>query len=356
MPAHADWDAAWRALVAVRPGLRLRASGWGRKTQWIDDAPSPIEHLDDDWDGWSDHPALHTLLNPRSQGTTRLLVMNRVAVLCVHHAVADGRGCWRFAADLLAILDGKAPRAAALAPLDADAVRHLDLPAYVEPPADRPTPFGSATKAPGFVWARRRLQPASRLLARLAVGLVGQGRDAGENTVLRIGIPVDLRGHLSQADAMGDGNLTGVAHLDLDPTMESEAVQSAIRGAVDAQHAEAHALAADAVRGYPLWLMRWAGRNAAKSQRATGRYAVSATLSNLGRLPLTLGGAPVEACCLPPYNRGMPLLVTVVGDTHAAHLVAVAPAALGDAGRLDAVLDGMCAGLLAPDEGASLTP
>ncbi|MGK0362323.1 MAG: NRPS condensation-like uncharacterized protein, partial [Bradymonadia bacterium] len=184
----------------------------------------------------------------------------------------------------------------------------------------------------------------SRLLARLAVGLVGRGTHA-----LRIGVPVDLRRHLDDGsdggDSGGDGNLTGVAHIDVDPSMDAESVQAAIHAAVDARAAEAHALAADAVRGYPLWLMRWAGRRAAQRQRETGRYAVSATLSNLGRLPLTLAGARVEACCLPPYNRGMPLLVTLVGDAHAAQLVAVAPAALGDAGRLDAALDEMCAGL-----------
>ena len=344
MPDAARWQAAWAALIAVRPGLRLRAVGRLRTTRWIADAAAPVEVLDDDWDGWTDHPAVHVPLDPWAGPTTRLVVMNQVAMLVVHHAIVDGRGGWRIASDLLAILDGAAPRAAALAPLDADVVRTLALPEHVDPKPDRRTPFGPATQSPGFVWARRRLAPQSQLLARLAVGLVGV---RGEP--LRVGVPVDLRRHLAEDEAggAGDGNLTGVAHIELDPAMDAIGAQAAIQAAVDARQAEAHALAADALRGYPLWLMRWAGRHAAQRQRDTRLSPVSATLSNLGRLPLTLAGAPVEVCFMPPYNRGMPLLITLVGDSNAAQLVAVAPAALGDAGRLDEVLDQMCDGLTA---------
>lgn len=342
MPGPAAWVKAWQALVAVRPGMRLRARGRLRAARWIPDAPSPVEVMDDDWDGWSDHPVLHASLDPRTGPTMRLVVLRQTVVLSVHHAVIDGRGAWRIASDLLEILDGGAPRSRPLARLDSDVVAGLTLPTHRDPPPDRPTPFTNTTAAPGFVWARRRLTPRPQLLARLIAGLAGQG-----DQPLRIGVPVDLRRHMPAAEQYADGNLTGVAHIEVDPQVTVERAHDQVRAALDAHLAEAHAAAADAVRGYPLWLMRWAGRQAAKRQRQTGRYPVSATLSNLGRLPLTLAGAPVEVCFMPPYNRGMPLLITVVGDAHAAQLVAVAPAALGDAGRLDALLDGMCAGLTA---------
>lgn len=333
MPAAARWQDAWLRLSAVRPGLRLRAHGRGRGACWIADGPvAPVEVLDDDWAGDGDHPLLHAPIDPWRGPSIRLVLTRRAAVLLVHHAILDGRGCWRIARDLLATLDGQAPPMAALAPLDDTVARSIPLPTYRDPPPDRPAPFTAQGDAPGMTWARRALAPRPGLLAELAQRLV-----AARGEPLRIGIPVDLRRHLTEDP--GDGNLTGVAHLDVSPAQDAAAIEAAIRFAVAAGHAEAHAAAADAVRGVPLWLMRWVGRRAADRQLRTGRFPVSATLSNLGRLPLEVDGARVVSYFVPPYNRGMPLLITLVGDQVEAQLVAVTSAAFGGDGRLEALLD-----------------
>lgn len=333
MPSIDRWRDAWTRTLAVRPGMRLRAHGRGRRATWVADGPIPaVETIDGDWDGLTDHPCLHQPVDPWRGPSMRLLVGERAAVLLIHHAIADGRGCWRMARDLLAVLDGAEPVAAPLAPLDAEVAARLERPDYTDPPADRPPPFLTRAPAAGFVWARRQLTPRSGLLADLARRLV-----AHRGATLRFGVPVDLRRHLT--DDAGDGNLTGVAHVDVTPAMDQAAVRAAIMAAVEERRAEAHAAAADAVRGVPLWLMRWVGKRAAARQIKTDRYPVSATLSNLGRLPLRLGGAPVTTYFLPPYNRGMPLLITLVGDDTQAQLVAVSARAFGGDGRLDALLD-----------------
>ena len=62
---------------------------------------------------------------------------------------------------------------------------------------------------------------------------------------------------------------------------------------------------------------------------------MSATVSNLGRCPLTLDGRPVPAFFLPPASPGMPLFLGLVGDQTGIECCAVAPSALVDAEGLD---------------------
>lgn len=345
MPSIAAWQAAWRDLVAARPGLRLRAHGWGRRTRWAPTGTAPFEALDDDWDGTTDHPALRRPLHAFKGPTVRLIVSRHAAVLLAHHAVLDGRGCWQVARDLLATLDGRPPEARGLAPLDVEIARALDPPAFADPPPDQPRLLpGPVTSTPGWTWARRALPCPSQPLARVAQAIAQHA-----DRPVRLGLPVDLRRHLD--GPVGDGNLTGIAHLMVDPTASRSAIREAVQICLRERHAEAQVVAADQMRGVPLWLMRWAGNRSAARQQRQALAPVTATLSNLGRQPLQLDGAPVEAWFIPPYSRGMPLFVALVGDATRLQMVGVAPKAIGDGGRLETLLDALAKAIT----GASVT-
>lgn len=319
---------AVRAAAEVHPGMRLVR----RRGRWWVGGEVPVQAAAGD--AWP--------MDPLPTSCEALHLGDRFA-LRARHATTDGRGFWGFVEDVCHALDGRALLGSVAGPeTDGDLARNAPPHArFVSPREDVPAPGGPASDASGMVWAVRRIPVVRQALPRIVCAL----HAAADVGPMRVGVPVDLRRY-APTERRRAANLTGVVHLDLDaPTPES--VADAIRAGVDRHEAAAHAIAGEVTRAVPLWLMSWLGRRAVDRQRRTGRHPVSATVSNIGRTPLTIAGAPARSFWIPPYNPGMPLLIVFAGDHDSIAVSATAPAAYGDSGRLDALLDRLAAELSA---------
>lgn len=363
-------EAALRAAVArtaeVHPGVCVRPAGRLRGQRWAIDGPPPrvVRVEAPPWDARSerDAPFLQTPLTPGRGPVCEVVLVPRggggggahtqYIVIRSHHAALDGMGTRLFIEDVLRCLDGETPLGAEAGPtFDLDLARSRAPGPRREPPADAVAPTGPATRGlSGGTWRRVTL-PAlpSPVLPRVLRALEAVSTPGP----LRVGLPVDLRRYAP--DLRSSANLTGIAHFELPraaPTLDALATQ--ITGLAAGPEAAGHILAADALRRTPLWLMRFAGRLAGDALQRRGRYPVSMSVSNLGRMALRLGGVPLPVFWIPPVSPGLPLFVSLTGHAGGLEIAVGAPAALADAGRLDR----LCADLAArlADAGAGAGP
>ncbi len=364
---------AMLAAAVVHPGLSLRlkgALGWSR---WVPGPPPVLRVVDgSQWDGMSPKgaPFLEEPLDPFKGPVAELLWVEGNPprlVLRTHHAVTDGRGAGFFLQDLFCALREEPMEGAVAGPLtDAElalqipqperpsrlarggSTAKMELPSP-EPPADRPSPTGAChVFSTATTWARVRIPGHfPRLLPRVVQALAAVARERSE-TPLRIGIAVDLRRYAN--DLRSSANLTGVLHLDLGiPGAETlESLEARIQE--NLPYAGRLPVHADKLRGLPLWLMVRIGRDNALKKLRTGRFAVSASLSNLGRQDLrawsSLGWTAQQAFWIPPGNPGLPLFLTLSGDAAGIDLVGSMPVGLADEGRLERLLADLRADLL----------
>ena len=347
-------DAVARA-GQVHPATRVFLRGRLRGLRWDVGDPSPPLHVvrpEDTSTTLDRSEAAPFLMMPmscaggpgRGQAAEVVLVEGDLPQIVVrtHHAAMDGRGTQRFVSDLLAALDGRPLRGGIAGP-----ARDVQLlskgPIRPEPPADAVSFTGAADPLapPGSRWMHARVPPvAGPVLLRVLAALRDQvpGR-------LRVGIPIDLRPMMGPAAADHGGNLTGVATLTLGET--TAGLAESVRALTTGDAPAAHVLAADTLRGTAVWLMAWVGRQVAAKHLRSGLYPLSASISNLGRHGLTLGGAPVQAFWIPPPSPGLPLFLTLCGDVEGLDLCARMPHALATQGRLEAFLAGLAQTLAA---------
>lgn len=321
-PGPLDPD-RWRAAIeaAAGPAMRLRLRGVLRGARWITTADAiPIEVVSAPWDGAGPADWLTAPLPPaRAPLRVHLLPAAPVArvVFSAHHALTDGRGLWRLLADTTRALAGEPVTPPAAGPLtDTDLARDLGV-APLEPLVDDAAPIRPVADRP-ITWRRRRLPAGPDVLARLAAAFAAEVPGK-----LRLGLPVDLRRYAPGLDSAA--NLTGVLHLDLPPAPTPAAIRAALAAGLADRTAARHPLAADAVRGYPLWLMAAVGRAVAKKHLRTQGFGTSVTLSHLGRHALTVDGHPLRVAFIPPGAPGLPLFVGITADPDGVELAAAGP-------------------------------
>ena len=355
---------AVRRAALASPGVCVRLRGRLQGSRWLADGPAPpVSVIETDWDGQGDEgaPFLRRPLDPWRGPTAEVLVLRGVRtrlVVRTHHASCDGRGAGLFTADLFRALRGEAPLGSTAGPLtDAALARELLGSA---PPAEQPSSrWRAPTGGTGgdlrlqVAWRRRRVRGSGRgLLPRALRALWRASLQHGE-APLRVGIPVDLRRH--RPGVRSAANLTGIAHVELD---DRGVEPAALRAAVEAPETAQLALAAEPLRGVPLWLMRAEGRRHARRALRTGQFATSATISNLGRQDLGAlsGGGFVaqRSVWIPPGQPSLPLFLTLSGDSEGFDILASAPVGLAGGERQEALLEGMArelSGSAAPSGG-----
>jgi len=350
-----------RASVAraadVHPGVRVSPVGRLRGQRWTLDGPPPrVVRVEATWDARSerDAPFLRTPLTPGRGPVCEVVLINGVTaqylVIRSHHAALDGMGTRLFIEDVLRCLDGATPVGAEAGPtFDVDLARGRTPGPRPEPPADAVAPTGPATRGvSGGTWRRVTLPtPPSPVLPRVLCALEAVSGPGP----LRIGLPVDLRRYAPTLRA--SANLTGIAHFDLPrPAPDLAALAGRIAALASGPEAPGHILAADALRHTPLWLMRFAGRVAGQTLQRRGRYPISLSVSNLGRMDLRVGGVALPVFWIPPVSPGLPLFVSLTGHAGGLEVAVGAPAALADAGRLDRLCGDLAARLAGVDENA----
>lgn len=351
LPEAAALRGALAALAAVCPSVAARLRGAWSGLRWAPGGAGPVvvEAEAGAWDGASSAGAPAALRAPLSPGDGPVCAVVRVSgevprlVLRTHHAAFDGGGAILVADLLFALLRGEAVDPVPFGP-PTDAALAAGVPPTPDPAPVAPAPTG-VSDGPGTdsVWMRRRapLGPGPvlpRILAAVA--------DAAGAPV-RVGVPADLRRR--HPGLRSTANLTGIAHLHLAPGAGPAAAAAALSAALAAQGPEAMVANTAGWVHLPVWLMVAAGRRAAATAHTTGRWATSATVSNLGRAPLdrwTAGAfRPEAAFWIPPGNPGLPLFLSATGGPLGVELCAAAPAPLATGGRLEALLARVAAAL-----------
>ncbi len=382
-------EAVQRAVAAAgeaNPGLRARLRGRLGWTRWSADGPEPgFREVDGArWDGNSPAgaPFLEELLDPFSGPVAEVLLVKGDQprlVIRTHHAVTDGRGATLFAEDVFRALRGEALIGSAAGPLTdaglarlalkaleaskaqqaSPARRNRDVPDAPAPgpapPPDRPAPTGKAhIFTPGGTWRRLRiLGRFPQLLPRLLRSIGGM---SPPQDPMRFGVSVDLR-RFAEAlpevrDLRSTANLSGIVHIDMAAFSRGSESVDQIGGWLEEHLPDAlqTPIHHDRLRWLPLRLIADAGKKAALERLRAGRYAISATLSNLGRQDMrqwqSLGFRCKRAFWIPPSSPGMPLFLTASGDDEGIDLCASMPSGLADEGRLENLLLDLRADLL----------
>ena len=345
--------------MTFHPGFRVRLRGATRWMRGHLDGPVPAVRrvIGVDWDGLGPHDLIEAPLDPERGPAAEVVLVDGAPIRLlfrVHHAAGDARALSPWTRAVFSLLRGEIPPQAALAPPDSMLLGGHRLGAqapWAPSPRDQPALLGEcASPTLRTTWARVRVPTSPRdVLVRILVALRGLAPPDGS----RVSLPIDLRA----PGAPVDGNLTGIATLDL-PTPEgasSAALRAALRAAVqearDPQRCGAILRFADGLRDVPLFVLAANGRRAALDQLKAGRFESLATVSNVGRMDLSgwSGGGfrARHAWVIPPGSPGNPFFLVLAGDDDGVDLIAAAPVGLASAGRLTALLDRLAQALVA---------
>lgn len=357
------WRTAVEAAAAVNPGSRLVLRGVLGGSRWVAaPAPPAVRTVDGRaWDGRGPEgaPFLAEPLPPRGGPTCAVLLVEGApprVVVRTHHAVMDGRGTLSFVEDVFRALRGEAPVGAAARIDDATLGRSLDAGVGDRRTEDCLAPTGAPDGTePGVRWRRVSLpgRPA-RLLPRLALALAAEARaraGAAATGRVRFDVPVDLRPR--RPGLRSTANLTGMLFVEVAPDDGPDDIARALaRGLAERREVAAEPALA-ALRGVALGLLVAGARRGVRRNHGRARYAATAVLSNLGRLPLaTFHGAGFRAetgFFIPPGTDSSPFFLATAGTEDRVELTASVPRVLATDGRLEAVLGTLVAALAVPE-------
>lgn len=348
------WSEILTSIAAAQPSARARLHGWLARSRWAADGPlPPLRELEaPGWLGQGPEgaPFLAASLDPSTGPTCEILVVKGAptrVIIRTHHALMDGQGTLLLARAFFAVLRGEEPPHAELGPMnDAMLMRELGVEAERMLPTDSAAPQGSADGVEMRVtWLRRRVEGRfSALLPRIAFALARwHPLPAGRS--FRIAVPVDLRLH--SPGLSSSANFTGLLRLDVAEHLRTpdplQSLAQAFKEGVARRDAGGVIVAAEFARFLPLSFMGWFARWGARRALRLGLYGPSAILSNLGKLPLEeFSGAGFSArrCFfVPPGNPGLPLFLTITGDSSGVELCATVPQSLATRGRHVELLD-----------------
>lgn len=337
-------DALTRALAAcvdANPASRLQVRGrW-----WWEEGRIPgVVCIEEGVPFSLDHPALHRRLPIDVPPIELLWWPGAGLVLRCAHALMDAAGLLHFAQDLFRALRGE-PLLGSRRDLDdwsllTSSPHRRPLPALRpawRSPAGEPSSTASAGHAHAMRQVRGRVDSPT---ARIAAALARTG-------ACRLMIPVDLR--LADAGLRTTANLSNPLILDFDAGWDSTACWRHVLGALGRHEQFGVARASAALPRLPA---RATGRvlgAANRWQARHGRHLVTALSSNLARVSLASfafeGETPAHVGLLPFDTPGAGLNLLTLQHDDALEIAASCPAASGDEGRLDRLLDAVCAEL-----------
>ena len=156
----------------------------------------------------------------------------------------------------------------------------------------------------------------------------------------RFDIPVDMRRHMP--GLRSTANLTGLIRLEVTQDETPAAIHSRLHESIGRREEVDFVLGAQRVVGVPLWLMRRAGRYAARKCYENHRFVCSATVSNLGNLDARLysgdGFTGSRVFFIPPGGLALPLFIALTGGEWGLEICAAAPGRLTDQAGLTSLL------------------
>jgi len=347
------WAAAWSATTVSWPGTRLVWRGWLGGSRWDVGGAAPGFRVEDaDWDGSGPEgaPFLCARMDPRGGPLAELVIVrdprggSRV-VLRTHHAILDGRATLDLARDLFRMLRGETPRGACAGPTTAEDLVTGARP-LPPPPADCPSPLGPAADLVS-TWRRRRIAGGTqhRLLPRVLVALARVAAETGGG--IRVAIPVDLRQFHPELPPLS-ANLTSLLRLPLRAHLSEsdpvDALDRDLRARLAAREDAATVAGWRGLRGVPVSWLGAVGRWGARRNVRRDRHAVTAVVSNLGRVSaseVSGGGFTAKtAFFLPTPSPGIPLVLMLLGGDDGVEVTGLGAAEHAE--RIGAVLHRVC--------------
>jgi hypothetical protein len=339
-------------VVQKHPWLCAKLIGALATCRWTNggNPPKVVEFSDPNWDGEGATTVLpwDSNLSPTQGDTLSIWLVHSALTRIIFrapHAFMDGRALGAFANAIGDALSGS--HTTVLKPAlvtDIQAASEIGS-IHTQKESTSRHPFRDPpTQAAGTLWRRRQVPlPPSDILASVALALATFSTDPAPFVVE---IPVDTRPALGLPNVVG--NLTGLLRLPIlneNPAKISTRISDAI---AQNDHLQP-TFAAHALRFFPISILSRVGSATHRRQIKTGQYLFGATVSNLGRADLSKFICPTfePSTCywIPPHSPSNPLLVILCGVGSHLEITAGAPCALGDNGRLDALLDHIVNGL-----------
>lgn len=339
------------AACGAHPGSRLRLKGRACFAKWVAAGPAaPVKVVTGSgWTGMNSReaPFLTEPLHPVTGPTAEVVLLpgetTRV-VFRTNHGMMDGRGTQLWAEDVFAALNGKKTRGSRSRLIDMDLSamsRHSPRNSSEKiRPADCILPTGNARgNRRGIVWERIRVKGRFRqLLARVALLLAEEAWTYQGGRVSFL-VPVDMRKRVP--GLRSTSNLSSMIHFEVSRQDTVDSVQARIDALLSGQY-ESLPSWYSVLSFIPLSVMKQVYRQSAVENRRTHRYAASAVISNLGKMPMeryACEGFRAEGCFfLPPCGEGMSPFMTLAGCGAWVDILLAAPHIYATDGRLGKLL------------------
>lgn len=326
------------------PGARLVRDG----DDWVDSGvtPSVVERPGCiDWDALDDDPVLQGPFAAGPEATVELVLLralegNRTTfVFRAFHGVMDAGGMWLWVEDVFRVLRGEQPRGARDPIADAELVARIGTsgaPTTLLP--NRPSPFGRAAPDAGPKFLLRHRSIAARVpsvVARIAAVVANNCP-----TTARIMVPVDLRRY--DADLRSTANLALPQFLELEPGASwTQANAQLLEGMMERR--ELNELDGSGLAKLPEMLTRSALRFTHSYGAYTGRNAMTAIVSHLGKVPIddfaVADFQPVSARAIPNKTGLVPVSIAIIEHGECTEITLSARGGRAVAAQLDSLLD-----------------
>ena len=350
-------------IALAQPGCQVRLGGVLGGCKWYTNGALPqIIRIESDWDGQSPEgaPFLQAPLSVRTGPVFQILMLNSNPARLIfrsHHSVTDGQGTLLFARAFFAALRGAPLQTVPAGPLNDEQVAQL-----LKPPAEVPRTRSSVapTGIPEelnflnscsreVTWRRRRIEGHfSGLMPKILLACDRFNKAySDKKRDFWADIPVDLRPAI--CEFRSQANMTGMIrvpiHLyrDQPPSKALNSLSRMIREKIDKMESASHFKNLRFFHWLPIKFIAALGAGAARRNLRQNRFNTSMTLSNLGLLSKTdFSGGGFKAdriFFIPPGNPGLPLFMTVTGDSEGIELCGSVPASLNSDNQLSSLLE-----------------
>jgi hypothetical protein len=344
---------ALRRSSRVNPGASLKTVGFLGRMRWVG-GPAPRLTLvkGSTWDGFTEQngPFLHSTLDPESGPTCELQYVEAhhktFFVFRSLHAVMDGVGHRAWAQDFFLALRGEQPEGHPDVVCSSEAARSLTRERMEFPRPDALHPCGLAdgiTSGNDYQWRRVTIQRprSSALLADVAIRLGEEARRQGQGPV-RVSIPVDFRYFFPQVRTTA--NLIGPLFVDIVPSQTRASFLAGMKESLKRREHARRPRGYDAFSWLPLPLLAMMLKGAFAREHAKGRYAISATISDVGNFTArqcsTDEFAADAAFFVPPF-ADQHCFVTLNGFEDRTYVVLSMPSVFCSRGRLDRLMESL---------------
>lgn len=348
LPTPESLEQALAAAAAVNPGARLVARGhW-----WWDSGEPPRLRQIASTESFSlQHPRLQTQLPSHVAPPIEVLYWHgRSLIFRCAHALMDAGGLLFFAKETFRALRGDSLLGTPNPVSDhayLSRLRHPRPRPLFKP--DKPSPLGAASSTSSdFAWASRFVSgQVTSPGARIAAALNHLSQEAGLPGDIRIMMPVDLR--QPDPSLRSTANLTNALFLEIPSGASWRQCYRDILLALGRNDERAIARTDTLLPWLPQTVLRSILTLQQKRQLRSNRYFFSALSSNVGPVALTdfhHQGSTPSALAFLPFNVPVSALsLLTLQHDHGLEIAASCPAACADNGRLDALLDRVCAEL-----------